>query len=106
MVTTVAMRKEQKLARLRAAIEQVEADLSDFAIRHGGQFVIFGSAARGELRHDSDLDILVAFPPAMEREARHHAEGTAHRHGVILDVHLVSEASPDLLDRIKRDGRS
>ncbi|MBV9248595.1 MAG: nucleotidyltransferase domain-containing protein [Acetobacteraceae bacterium] len=37
--------------------------LTAYAREHGGRFLLFGSAARGTMRYDSDVDILVDFPP-------------------------------------------
>ncbi len=36
--------------------------------RTAGGFLLFGSAARGEMRFDSDVDILVDFPPDAWRD--------------------------------------
>lgn len=85
---------------MRSEIERVKSALASYAARHEGSFTVFGSAARGELRHDSDLDILVDFPADMEREARDFAERACIEYGIKPDLHLASDASRELLDRI------
>ena len=89
---------------MRSEIERVKMDLASYAAEHSGRFVLFGSAARGETRHDSDLDILVDFPAEAERDAGDHAERLCIEHGIKSDLHLASEALPELLDRVSRDG--
>ena len=47
-----------------AAVELPEAKLADFCRRHQvRELALFGSAARGEMRPDSDIDLLVDFLP-------------------------------------------
>lgn len=53
------MKREQIIARLKEA----EPELRARGIRHAA---LFGSAARGEERPDSDIDILVEFEPGAE----------------------------------------
>jgi len=53
------MRRDQIIATLKAA----EPELRKRGIRHAA---LFGSAARGEERPDSDIDILVEFEPGEE----------------------------------------
>ncbi|MXW85316.1 MAG: DNA polymerase subunit beta, partial [Boseongicola sp. SB0667_bin_21] len=59
----------REAAARSAAARRIIARLSSHARRHGGRFLVFGSAARGDMRHDSDIDILVDFPPEMELDA-------------------------------------
>lgn len=105
MIVTIAERKRMRVERIRSAIDHVERNLTNYARRHDGSFVIFGSAARGDLTHDSDFDVLVDFPAAIEREARDFAESVCIEHGIRPDVHLASDASPALLKRVRQDGR-
>jgi predicted nucleotidyltransferase len=53
------MKRDQIIATLMAA----EPELRKRGIRHAA---LFGSAARGEERPDSDIDILVEFEPGEE----------------------------------------
>jgi predicted nucleotidyltransferase len=48
-----------------AGINLPEAEISAICRRHQvGELYLFGSAARGDLRPDSDIDLLVDFLPA------------------------------------------
>lgn len=70
--------------------------------------VLFGSAVRGRLKSDSDLDIAVRFQrgrPGFESEAR----VAADLHDVLkpareLDLVLLNQASPLLLVEVAGDG--
>jgi predicted nucleotidyltransferase len=47
-----------------AGVDLPEAELVDFCRRHQvRELALFGSAARGEMRPDSDIDLLVDFLP-------------------------------------------
>ena len=48
--------------------------LAAYAREHGGRYLLFGSAARGDMRYDSDVDILVDFPPDALDDAWNFAE--------------------------------
>jgi predicted nucleotidyltransferase len=49
------MNRDQVLAELRSHRQEIE---QRFAIKH---LSVFGSAARDELREDSDIDVLIEF---------------------------------------------
>ena len=79
------MRRDQIIARLRAA----EPELRARGIRHAA---LFGSAARGEERPDSDIDILVEFEPG--------SEGSIYDYIRLKEyVAGLFEASVDVIDR-------
>ena len=59
---TLKARKAARLAALRDALATLRVSLADYVRANGGRFLLFGSAARGDLRHDSDIDVLVDFP--------------------------------------------
>jgi predicted nucleotidyltransferase len=61
-VLTLKARKAAKLAAMHDALATLCTSLADYARANSGRFLLFGSAARGELRHDSDVDVLVDFP--------------------------------------------
>lgn len=82
----------------------MRAALATHALEHGGRYVVFGSFARGDIRPDSDFDLMVDFSAASERAARDVAEATCRKHGLVPDVHLKSEVSDALMRRLVRDG--
>ena len=104
MIVTIAERKDRKRERLRAAAREVCAELARYATAHAGRYLLFGSFARGEERFDSDFDVLVDFPEPAARAAREFVEERCRFHGLTPDIHMRSEASPELLSRIARDG--
>jgi hypothetical protein len=53
-----------------------------------GRFLLFGSAARGQMRFDSDVDILVDFPPDTLDDAWNFAEHAC------WDRHLEPDITP------------
>jgi len=73
--------------RIQLGDTQVEAArLAELCRRyHVQELAVFGSAARGEMRADSDIDLLVEFLPDAEIDLMDHA-------GLMLDL-------ADLLDR-------
>lgn len=105
MIVTIPQRKQMQVDRIRTAIAEVEPALAAYARRHGGRFVVFGSAGRGEIRHDSDYDLMIDFAAPAERAARDFAERLCIEAGLHPDVHLKPDLSPSVLDRIARDGK-
>lgn len=97
--------KRAKVARMEAAVEELARDLAAYARKHGGCFILFGSAARGELRHDSDVDIMVDFPRGLESEAWQFAEDRAWSLELKPDLSDKGWSGPRLLGRVARDGR-
>lgn len=61
-IVTLAERKAAEAVRRAAAVEDLAAALTAYARAHAGRFLLFGSAARGTMRWDSDVDLLVDFP--------------------------------------------
>lgn len=97
--------KRAKVARMEAAVEELARDLAAYAHEHGGRFVLFGSAARGQLRFDSDVDIMVDFPTDARDEAWSYAEGRAFELGLRPDVQHKGWSGQRLRDRIALEGR-
>jgi predicted nucleotidyltransferase len=103
MVVTIAQRKARKVEQLRSASQEVIAGLRAYALEHAGRFLIFGSVARGDIRPDSDFDAVVDFPASFERAARAYAEEACRRYGLTPDILLISDVSPQLMSRVRRD---
>jgi predicted nucleotidyltransferase len=74
-------------------VEIEEAKLVDLCRRYQVlELSIFGSAARGEMRPDSDIDLLVEFLP--------HAEvGLVEHAGLMLDLQRLLERKVDLVSK-------
>jgi len=69
---------------------------------------LFGSAARGELRPSSDVDVAVLVPgqagptlSSLRLSLQADLQEAAHRP---VDLVILNQASPDLIHRVLRDG--
>jgi len=71
---TVAERTAAEATRRQRVVAELRRLLAAYARAHGGRFLLFGSAARGQMRSDSDVDILVEFPPDRQAAAWNFAE--------------------------------
>ena len=83
---TVKAIKEVAVSKAAAGIADLKIDLGQYASEHGGNFLIYGSAARGEMRFGSDVDILVDFPASAEPAAWRFAEDACYKLGLVPDV--------------------
>ncbi len=99
-VLTLGERKAAKVAALCAALGVLRASLATYARAHDGRFLLFGSAARGELRHDSDVDVLVDFPEAGLPAAWRFVEDECWRLGLEPDVRPLAWCRPAFLAHI------
>ena len=61
-IVMLSERRAAKLAWLETAVAALQRALVDRAQKLGGRYVLFGSAARGTMRPDSDVDLLLDFP--------------------------------------------
>lgn len=104
-IVTLPERKARALARRRAAVERVSTKLAGFAREKGGRYLIFGSAARDELRFDSDLDLLVDFPPHLHAEAWRFAEDVCAEERMPADIRPLAWCSDEFVAHISRDLR-
>jgi Nucleotidyltransferase domain len=59
----LAKRKGGEADRRWRTVDALRPVLAAYASEHGGRFLVLGSAARGEIRLDSDVDVLVDSPP-------------------------------------------
>jgi predicted nucleotidyltransferase len=100
-IVTVPERKAREAARRRLAALDVMTEAREFATVHGGRFYVFGSVAAGRIKYDSDFDVIVDFPLAIEAEAAEFVEEACLRRHLPSDVHLKSRATKRFLDRIR-----
>lgn len=101
-IVTVAERKSRETARRRAAADLIMSEMRTFGAARGGRFLIFGSAAEGRMKFDSDLDVVVDFPADMESEAIEFVEDACRKQDLPADIHLKSRSSGRFLNRIRR----
>jgi predicted nucleotidyltransferase len=102
--TTLRDRTSAEVARMQAAVAELKPMLAAYAREHGGRFVLFGSAARREMRPDSDVDIYVDFPGRAESEAARFAEELSWRFGVRPDILAFGSPAGRLRERVEKEG--
>lgn len=103
-IKTLTERRAEKVAQMRAAVDAIRAELRNEARRRGWTYVLYGSAATGELRPQSDVDIMVDAPEAELGAARRFAETACGRRGLYADVRPRIWCSDRLLARIAQEG--
>lgn len=105
-IVTIAERKRARTEDVRRAFAELRPLLDAYARDRGVSFWIYGSAARGELRYDSDIDIIVDpgdGPDAEWRatEAISFIEDECERLGLKADVQPKTWCKPLFLDTIR-----
>jgi len=102
-VVTLGKRKAAEAERRRRAVEELKRVLATYVRAHAGRFLLFGSAARTTMRHDSDVDILTDFPKEGTDEAWAFAENACRELGLSPDIRPRSWCAPIFLHHIERD---
>ena len=85
-IVTLKERKACVLAGRKVALAQLEVRLVAAATQHGGCYRLFGSAARGAMRPDSDIDLLADFPRHNISAAVRAAEDACEELGLPCDI--------------------
>lgn len=96
-IITLAERDAAALSERRSAITEAQKRLADEAPLHSGSYLVFGSAARGDIHARSDLDLLADFPRANTPGAIRAAEDICHELGVPCDIIDKSLCNPEFL---------
>lgn len=102
-IVTLRERKADEAARRTAAVAALRPILTAYARAHGGRFLLYGSAARGCMKHDSDVDLLLDFPPDNQREAWDFAESACWDIGLEPDLMPYDWCKPAFLAHIAAD---
>ena len=97
---TLAERKAARVAALHEAVADLRDRLRDCARSHGGRFLLYGSATRGELRFDSDIDLLIDFPEERLSAAWRFAEEVGRELNVKVDLCPLAWCRDDFLTHI------
>jgi predicted nucleotidyltransferase len=100
-VVTLAERKAAEAARRQRAVADLRCALDAYARAHGGRFLLFGSAAHGPMRYDSDVDILVEFPPDGQAAAWNFAERACWDRHLEPDVMASAWCEEDFLALVR-----
>jgi predicted nucleotidyltransferase len=102
-IITVAERKAAEATRRQRAVAQLRRALDGYARAHGGRFLLFGSAARGQMRYDSDVDILVEFPPDRQAAAWNFADRACWGQRLDPDVMASAWCTDEFLALVRSD---
>jgi predicted nucleotidyltransferase len=102
---TVSERKAAEAARRAAAVEALVPVLAAYAREHGGRFLLFGSAARGQMRYHSDVDLLMDFPAKALNEAWKFAETACWELKLEPDLLPYRWCKPRFLEHVSADFR-
>jgi Nucleotidyltransferase domain len=98
-----AERKAAEAERRQSAVDAMRPALAAYAREHGGRFLLFGSAARGQMRFDSGVDILVDFPPDALDDAWNFAERACRDRHLEPDITPLSWCKGRFRDRVTPD---
>jgi predicted nucleotidyltransferase len=102
-VVTLTERKAAEAARRQRAVAELRRALDTCASAHGGRFLLFGSAASGKMRYDSDVDILVEFPPDRQAAAWNFAERACWDLRLPPDIMASAWCTEDFLALVRPD---
>lgn len=106
-VRTLAERKAAEVAAKAAAVDELCRALREWAREGGGRYLLYGSAVRGELRWNSDVDLLLDFPAGDATTAAwDFAENECARLGLDCDIRPVAWCEARLLDHVLPEARS
>jgi predicted nucleotidyltransferase len=100
-IVTLAERQAAATERKRKGLVALRAILAVYARGHGGRFLLFGSAARGELRVHSDVDILIDFPRSKTDAAWVFAEDACRSCGLTPDIRPRRWCSDRFLEHVE-----
>jgi tRNA nucleotidyltransferase (CCA-adding enzyme) len=102
-IVTLTERKLLEMARRQHAVTALVPVLAEYARAHGGRFLLYGSAARGQMKYDSDIDLLLDFPEDTLSEAWNFAETACWDRGVEPDLMPLSWCKQAFLDHVTPD---
>ena len=102
-IVTLTERKAAEAERRRRAVDALRTTLAAYARDHGGRFLLFGSAARGAMRYDSDVDILADFPADALDAAWNFAERACWDRGLEPDITPFAWCKDRFLARVTPD---
>jgi predicted nucleotidyltransferase len=104
-IVTLSERKTAEAARRQQAVAALVPVLAAYARAHGGRFLLFGSAARGEMKFSSDVDLLLDFPSETLSEAWDFAEAACWDRDLEPDLMPYSWCKQAFLDHVAPDLR-
>jgi predicted nucleotidyltransferase len=104
-IVTLPERKATEAARKAAAVADLLPLLAAYARARGGRFLLFGSAARRQMKWDSDVDLLLDFPEDAMSAAWVFAERACWDRDLDPDILSLGGCKPAFLEHIAPDVR-
>lgn len=104
-VRTLDQRRRDRVVALQHGVDQLVPRLASYAKRQGGRYILFGSAASGDLHDLSDVDLIADFPQEVVIAACAFADACCSELGLTGDVRPASWTSDVLMDRALSTGR-
>lgn len=104
-IITLTAVKVAEAARRQAAVAALVPLLTAYARAHSGRFLLFGSAARGQMKYHSDVDLLLNFPADGFGEAWNFAEVACLDRGLEPDLLPFGGCKQAFLDHVAPDLR-
>ena len=104
-IVTLTQRKAAEAERRAAAVQDLIPVLADYARRHGGRFLLFGSAARNEMTYHSDVDLLLDFPAETLSDAWNFAERACWDRELEPDLLPYDGCKPSFLQHVAAGAR-
>jgi predicted nucleotidyltransferase len=102
-IVTLKERKATEADRRRRAVEDMRSALAAYAREHGGRFLLFGSAARGDMRSHSDVDIQTDFSEPETSAAWNFAERACWDRKLDPDIMPRSWCKAEFIAHIQPD---
>ena len=103
-IVTLAERKEIRRRGVRRSAQRIKERLAGYARETGGRFIIFGSAASGDMNENSDIDILADFPDAEWIKALLFAERLCAEEKVPCDIFPYRQCDDAFVQSAERNG--
>jgi predicted nucleotidyltransferase len=100
---TLAERKRVRVDQIRAGVARLREELTEYGRLHGGKFLLYGSAASGLIRYDSDVDIIVDFADIDVAAAVDFVEAACARLQLEADVQPKSWCKEAFLRKIEEN---
>jgi predicted nucleotidyltransferase len=104
-IITLTERKTTEAARRAVAVEALMPVLAAYAREHGGRFLLFGSAARGQMKFHSDVDLLIDFPDFALDEAWRFAEAACWDRKLEPDLMPYAWCKRPFLEYVAKDAK-
>lgn len=101
---TLKERRTAATQGMQEAVAELKPILAAYGREHRGRFILFGSAARREMRPGSDVDLLVDFPTGPHSDAIRFAEDACSRLGLRPDILGFGWPAGRIRTRIEEEG--